>query len=365
MRQSSVIITHKLIMTRILISRLNHGLLGVQSGACKAKIGTGFLTLPVSADHDLYIHIGKTAVNIAFIIFNRPDTTEAVFNAIRRAKPDRLFVISDAPRKDDARYIDSCAAVRKIVDVVDWDCQVHRNYADEHMGLQKRIPSGLSWVFEQVSECIILEDDCLPHPGFFRYCSELLDRYRDDERVMAISGENFAAAQGLKRGKHSYYFSKYFHCWGWASWARAWCHFDQSLSTWPIFKHSGALECWCPDPTERRFWTELFDREYQTELRSWDYMYFYACWTQSGLTILPNVNLISNIGFDPRATYSKDAYSWQGNLPTHDIGELSHPPFVVRNEPADRYEFEYSRKTPLVKRMKQNLARLFRLHSAL
>lgn len=299
-------------------------------------------------------------MNITFITYNRPDTAEAVLNTIHRARPERLFVIADSPAPGDEKNIARCELVRSLVDAVDWDCEVHRNYAEEHMGLQKRIPSGLSWVFDQVSDSIILEDDCLPHPSFFSYCSALLDRYRDDERIMAISGENFAAAQGFRRGEYSYYFSKYFHCWGWASWARAWKKRDCSLSNWPDFRDGGGLDALCRDSAERSYWIERMDKEAASPVKSWDYTYMYSCWVQSGLSILPNVNLVSNIGFGRGGTYATDAYSWQANLPTEDIGELKHPPFVFRNEQADRYEFEFSRQKPGgAKKIMNTVARMF------
>lgn len=146
---------------------------------------------------------------VAFLVFNRPDTTIRVFEEIRRARPPKLLVVADGARADRPGEAEKCAQVRAIVEQVDWECGVLKNYADDNMGCKRRISSGLDWVFANVEEAIILEDDCLPHPSFFRFCEELLRRYRDDERVMMISGDNFQF--GKKRTDYSYYFSKYPH----------------------------------------------------------------------------------------------------------------------------------------------------------
>lgn len=164
---------------------------------------------------------------IALIIFNRPDLTIRVFSKIARAKPKTLFVIADGPRSDHPGDIKKCAEARSIIESVDWDCTVHKNYSDINLGCGRRLASGISWVFEKVEEAIILEDDCLPHPTFFRFCKELLERYRDDERIMQINGQNFQHKS--MRTSYSYLFSYSNNCWGWATWRRAWQHFDMEM----------------------------------------------------------------------------------------------------------------------------------------
>ena len=168
---------------------------------------------------------------VAFLIFNRPDTTARVFEAIRQAKPPKLLVVADGPRPDRPDDVEKCKAARAIIDRVDWACEVLTNYSDLNLGCGKRPATGITWVFEQVEEAIIFEDDCLPHPSFFRFCEELLNYYRHDERIMVISGNNFQF--GRNRTDDSYYFSRYNHIWGWASWRRAWEYFDYDLKLWP------------------------------------------------------------------------------------------------------------------------------------
>ena len=271
---------------------------------------------------------------VALIIFNRPDTTERVFEEIRRARPPKLLVVADGPRADMPGEAERCTAARAIIDGVDWDCEVLTNYSDVNLGCKLRPTTGLDWVFDTVPEAIIFEDDCLPDPTFFRFCDELLEKYRDDSRVAMISGNNFQ--YGRRRTPYSYYFSRYTHTWGWASWSRAWRNFDATIGQWPEIRDGGWLEdiLGCPGPA--RYWTDIFERVYMGELVDvWDYQWLLACWAQGALTVLPNVNLISNIGFDERATHTigKSRFSDMPTEPVH--FPLSHPPFIVRDGLAD------------------------------
>jgi hypothetical protein len=279
--------------------------------------------------------------SVAFIIFNRPDTAARVFAEIARAKPKKLFVIADGPRADHPDDVARCAATRAVVERVDWDCEVLKNYSDINLGCGVRPATGISWVFEQVDKAIILEDDCVPHPSFFRFCEELLDKYTDDERVMQVSGNNFQF--GHKRTSYSYFFSCHNICaGGWATWRRAWKYFDAEVTSWPelcdskwlldIVYHSAAAEYWC----------DKFQRAYDSrgDIHFWDYQWTFACWVQNGLSILPNVTLLSNIGFREDATHTKSP-SVTANLQTNEmIFPLIHPPYVLRNADADHFLIE-------------------------
>src|SRR4029453_18315014 len=151
---------------------------------------------------------------VAFFIFNRPEATARVFGEIAKVKPARLFVIADGPRQSRLGEAEKCAAARAIIERVDWDCEILKNYSDVNVGCGIRIATGISWVFEQVEAAIILEDDCLPHQTFFRFCEELLEKYRDDEGVMHIAGNNLLF--GRRQMPFSYCFSYFTPSWGWA-----------------------------------------------------------------------------------------------------------------------------------------------------
>jgi len=166
---------------------------------------------------------------ILFLVFNRPNTTQRVFNVIRQVKPKQLFVAADGPRRDKGADEEKCEATREIVKQIDWDCEVKTLFREENLGCGKAVSSAITWFFENVEEGIILEDDCLPNLDFFGYCEELLDRYRDNREVMFIGGDNFQ--KGKKWGDASYYFSAYNHVWGWATWKRTWDIYDFKLDS--------------------------------------------------------------------------------------------------------------------------------------
>ena len=291
---------------------------------------------------------------IAFLIFNRPDTTEKVFEAIREAKPPKLLVVADGPRKDRPGEAEKCQATRAIIDRVDWQCEVLTNYADLNLGCKLRVSSGLDWVFNNVEEVIILEDDCLPHPSFFRFCEELLNYYRDDRRIMAISGDNFQF--GRKRTEYSYYFSRYHHCWGWASWRRAWQHYDIEMKLWQRIRDGNWLESILEEPSAIRYWSKIFQATYDQDINTWDYQWMFTCWLQSGLTVLPNVNLVSNIGFGREGTHTKDSKIKFANLPVQQMHfPLQHPPFMIRCTLADRFTQERIFQSGLLARIKKKI----------
>lgn len=275
---------------------------------------------------------------VAFIIFNRPHTTERVFQAIRIAKPKKLLVVADGPRIDRPHEAEKCAATRAIIDQVDWDCEVLTNYSDINLGCKRRVSSGIDWVFSQVEEAIILEDDCLPTQSFFQFCEVNLARYRHDERIFMIRGCNFQ--QEHSRTSYSYYFSKYAHVWGWATWRRAWQQYDVSMKTWPECKQSNLLQSVFHDKYEQQYWSDVFDMVHANNIDSWAYIWFYTLFSQSGLSIVPDRNLISNIGFGSDATHTFGESSL-ANLPTHDIWEINHPQLITRNYEADLYTLNF------------------------
>jgi hypothetical protein len=278
---------------------------------------------------------------VAFLIFNRPDLTQIVFEAIAKVKPKQLFVVADGPRF--AADAEKCEQARAFIDQVDWKCDVFTNYSEKNIGCGRRVASGIEWVFSEVEEAIFLEDDTLPNASFFPYCETLLEHYRHDERIMTINGNNFQS--GRSRTEYSYHFSKYNGCWGWASWRRAWRHYDYEMKTWPEFKRTGMLEMICDDPYELRFWASLFESIYEDPggIDTWDHQWKYACWSQNGLAIEPRVNLVSNLGLgrtDATHTTYKNPLLEQ-TLKTQEMREIKHPQFVVRHRDADAYIFDY------------------------
>lgn len=269
---------------------------------------------------------------VAFLIFNRPQSTSSVFAAIRRARPPRLLIVADGPRAQRPGEAERCAQARAVAQQVDWPCEVETEFSAVNLGCRERVASGIDWVFSRVPEAIILEDDCVPEPTFFRFCSELLERYRDDPRVGMIGGTNVHADASRGTGGASYRFSKYTPIWGWATWRRAWARYDRSAASWSEFERSGAFRAFTT-PRERTYWQSAFDGVRYRTIDTWDYQWTLTCWCESMLAVLPRKNLISNIGHGPDATHTFRADRF-ANLPAAPMTFPLLPPALVL---ADRH----------------------------
>lgn len=271
---------------------------------------------------------------VALIIFNRPDCAARVLDRIAQSKPKKLFVIADGPRPNRPDDAEKCAAARALVEKVDWDCEVATDFSDVNLGCNQRVVTGVNWVFEQVEQAIILEDDCLPDPSFFTFCEELLERYRDDERVMMIGGVNFLGE--WKTPHQSYYYSYFGGTWGWASWRRAWRLNDPEMKIWPMIVEARLLENIFPNPGHVAYWKKIFQKLYDEPVNdTWDYQWLLACWINSGYRIFPEVNLISNLGFRSDATHTV-VENQMANMPTTPISfPLNHPQMMARSVKAD------------------------------
>lgn len=244
-------------------------------------------------------------MNVALIIFNRPKLTARVLRQIAQAKPENLFVIADGPRVDRVGEADLVRETRAVIETVDWPCKVIKNYSDINLGCGVRPSSGISWVFEQVDSCIIVEDDCLPDPTFFSYCDELLKYYADDHEILMISGDNFLPTR--KADKDSYHASAYPLIWGWATWRRVWQQFDFELKAWPDLKGTSWLGDYLGNPEMARYWSARFDYVAGGKRRDiWDVAWVFSCWHKGGVVIHPCVNLVENIGWDLEATHTQD-----------------------------------------------------------
>lgn len=277
---------------------------------------------------------------VLLLAWRRPDTTRQVIDAIRAVAPTRLFVACDGPRAGRPEEAIAVRACRELIDrAVDWPCTVERLYRDANRGCRRGVSEAIGWFFERVDEGIVLEDDCVPHVDFFQYCAELLERYRRDERVWCISGDNFQ--DGRWRGDGSYYFSRYNHVWGWASWRRAWTHYDADLHEWPGFKLSGRVATIFDDPIEASYWSDIWEQMWrQRGPDTWDYQWTFACMSNGGLTALPNRNLVRNIGFGSDATNTRDE-SHYGRQEVAGILPLTRPAAVERHREADAYTFDH------------------------
>lgn len=268
---------------------------------------------------------------VLFLIFNRPSATAAVFTAICDARPSKLYIASDGPRRDHSGEERLVMEAREISMRVDWPCEVKTLFRDDNLGCKQAVSSAITWFFSQEPEGIVIEDDCQPHPDFFRYCTELLDRYRHDTRVGVICGTNTINIYKNVEIKDSYYFSRNISVWGWASWSRVWSFYDCELTSLPEAKAERIFEKLFSKSTAR-YLTKLFDSVFNKEIDTWDYQLSYSLFCQSRLNIIPSKNLIKNIGFNDAATHTKSKYSLEASNDFNQIDfPLRHPQFMVQN----------------------------------
>ena len=240
------------------------------------------------------------SIPVLFLVFNRPDTTARVFQSIRRIQPMRLFIAGDGPRNSTPNDIKKVAEVRRIVSEIDWNCDCKTLFREKNLGCKHAVSSAINWFFENEEKGIILEDDCLPEQSFFYFCETMLNQYRDNKNIMHISGNNFQ--NGQKRGEGDYYFSIYSHIWGWATWKRAWEKF--SLSVRDPKKIKEFIRGQIQDPRARKYWTDFLNKIQKNKIDTWDYYWTFSVWANNGLSILPNKNLVKNIGFGTDATHT-------------------------------------------------------------
>ncbi|MBD1874002.1 acyltransferase [Nodosilinea sp. FACHB-131] len=278
------------------------------------------------------------ATPVVFLIFRRPDLTARVFEAIRQAQPKILLVVADGPRNEVEAEL--CQQARAVTEQVDWDCEVIRRYSNSNLGCGKNVSQGITWAFEKVEEAIILEDDCLPHSSFFLFCDELLKEYRYDERVMQISGTNLLGK--WESNTQSYHFSQYGGIWGWASWKRAWSFYDYNLELWADEKIKSSIHDILVKKQQVPTWYRAFCETYSGEIDTWDYQWLFARLIQSGLSIVPSVNLVANLGFREDATHTKNRESIYAQLKHSEIT------FPLKKRLVTMVDYDYDQQSQLV-----------------
>ena len=286
-------------------------------------------------------------IPILFIIFNRLDTTEQVFEQIRKQKPKYLYIAADGPRKDREDDNENCKKTRAIIDRIDWDCELKTLFREENLGCGKAVSGAITWFFENVEMGIILEDDCLPHEDFFPYCEELLIKYKYNKEVKMISGDNFQ--NGIKRGDASYYFSAYTHIWGWATWKRTWQEYDFSLNNISKKGFKKILKQYFSLWNERQVWLDKFVLMKKSVIDTWDYQLSFNIWKNQGINIMPNVNLVSNIGFGELSTHTNDNNNVLANIPSKPIWPINHPDLISINKEADIYSFDFLYRKSIIR----------------
>lgn len=282
---------------------------------------------------------------ILLIVWRRPHTLRRVIDAIRPVAPTRIFIACDGPNPERPGEAEKVAATRELINqFIDWPCRIERLYSPTNQGCRLGVSRAISWFFEHVEQGIILEDDCIPHPDFFRFCGSLLECYHSDKRVWSICGSNFQ--QGHRHGAASYYFSIHGDSWGWATWRRAWQHYESAADLWPLVRDSGRFDDVFAIPEERIYWAELLERMLtRSEIDTWDFQWWLTSWINNGLHVWPNAPLIRNIGFDPDGshTFADCPEAAYANVALTPLSEIIHPEVVLPSRAADHFAFFHRR----------------------
>lgn len=283
------------------------------------------------------------------MIFNRPDHTKRVFEAIRKERPQKLFVAADGPRITHPDDLAKCLAARRIATDVDWECDLKVNFSEFNAGCGHGPAKAISWFFDHVEEGIILEDDCLPSHDFFLFCAELLERYRSDDRIMEMGGTNLHGTQN-DEDPYSYFFSRHNMIWGWATWKRAWKFYDFEMPLYNLIRDSSPLKNCFTSNDELEFFRSIFDRTVanMNTVTWWDYQWEFARRINSGLTIVPKKNLVINLGIGYDATHTTDPRGAGSDLKFERINfPLVHPDFILADSNRDEAFFKKTLTTGL------------------
>ncbi|MBE9598805.1 nucleotide-diphospho-sugar transferase [Pedobacter sp. MC2016-24] len=275
---------------------------------------------------------------LLFLIFNRPDTTLEVFEMIKKVKPSRLYIAADGPRRNKAMEANLCIESRAILSRIDWDCEVKTLFRNENLGCKLAVSTAIDWFFEQEEEGIILEDDCLPALSFFYFCDQMLEKYRKDERIRHISGCNLHS--GKTWGEASYYFTESTNIWGWASWRRVWKDYDRDLVQYQESDVRAQLSKIFYDDFLAEQWINIFKELKADKINTWDFQLAFLNYFNHGLSVNPNVNLITNIGFRADATHTPNPNAPYSRLPLHEMTEITHPKYMLAEKQADYEVFQ-------------------------
>ena len=293
--------------------------------------------------------------------FNRPQCLSQVFNVVRKAKPNQLFLVLDHPREGHPNDIQNWEVCKRIFKNVDWECEVHRNYAESNMGCRRRMGSAITWTFEHVDRAVIIEDDCVADASFFPYVAELLERYKDDGRIGGICGfiEHYDFCGHPVKCKGDYYFDRLNTCCCWATWRRAWKSFDADFSNWPKWKDERIFRKICRWRYEERKFERIAQSVYEGRVSSWATIWWLSCLANNMLFSHPVRNMVTNIGFGDGSTHTRNASSPWANLPVHSApSPICHPESIEINSMAERFMVSNSYAPSVLRRVARKIRNL-------
>lgn len=296
---------------------------------------------------------------ILLLLFNRPGYTKKLIQALEIVKPQNLYVVIDGPREGNKTDIQNVQLCTNLVNEINWGGEKTVLVRTENYGCGRGVSNAISWFFQKVSRGIILEDDCIPSPSFFSFCSKMLDLYQNDQRIMHISGTRWSEEYQID---FPYFFSTIGHIWGWATWRRAWDLYDFEMNDWSSFKTSKTFYEVNPDPNFRQYWVKTFDRFLNEPTKStWDYQWQYTLFKSQGLAIVPRLNLISNIGEQGVHSSTKQSNVHQRKV-SQDFTIADINQTVAVNNKFDTYHVKYyfQKKPPVYRRIINKFNYLFK-----
>jgi len=276
---------------------------------------------------------------VLLLIFRRGDLVRRQIDALRHVRPGKVYVAADGPREGHPEDLAACDQARVTLSCIDWPCQIKTLFRSKNLGVKLAVSQAIDWFFRHEEEGVILEEDCLAHPDFFSFCSTLLERYRADARVMQISGTNFQP-QPRTNGQ-SYYFSRYNHVWGWATWRRAWSRYRPQMEGLDEFLEEAARSGFWDHRREQKYWRKIFTKTRDNQVQSWAYRWSFSLWAEGGLCIYPEVNLVTNHGFGSDATNTTSTDKRKASRPLMPLKSVAHPFTVTRYRNADLWTFQH------------------------
>lgn len=326
-----------------------------EKGADKETAKYSAILLYRSLDCPL-IQMSELSTPVALFVYRRPEHTERVIERIRNANPPRVLVVGDGPSGKAER--ENVEEVRRVINQTRFECEVSTNYADSNLGLRERFTTGLDWIFGETDEAIILEDDTLPNSSFFRFCDEMIDRYRHDNRIWDITGRNELGS--YCEGDYSYFYSHYGSIWGWATWRSSYEEYDPEMSAWRNPVVQNRIRDLLADPKQYRYARRVYSDTLKGDIQSWDYQWGFARHRNGAVSVVPEVNLVKNIGFGKHAT-NTTKQSPYADTRRHVLQfPLNHPPFVgVDREYDERlHELRQQGRLPFSEQIKSIMDRL-------
>lgn len=294
---------------------------------------------------------------VLIIAFNRPEHTSRILEAVKNANPSKIYLALDGPRQGNHNDELNRQTIIQLFDGFDWNCEVEKLIRTDNLGCKIAVSSAITWFFDHEEQGIILEDDCLPSKDFFMFCGDMLERYKNEKSVMQINGVNYQ--NGQHRGNADYYFSKIPHVWGWATWRRAWKFYDMEMQGLEQFFAYDLYRSIINYKNSRQFWEPSLTMTKEGKINTWDYQWVFSIWKNNGLVVMPNYNLISNIGFDELATHTTYFDKNVANKPFVSMPLVkTYTDIFVNNYVADAYSFntmfKYKSKLDWYKRAIKN-----------